>query len=113
MNEMIIRESSQPVIQKYARDVKNSSELLLNIINDILDSSKIESGMMEIVEAEYEVSSLINDLYNMISVKAKEKELALEFDIDPNIPSIYYGDDKRIRQILLNFLSNGVKYTNV
>ena len=112
MNEMIIRESSEPVIQKYARDVKNSSELLLNIINDILDSSKIESGMMEIVEAEYEVSSLINDLYNMISVKAKEKELALEFDIDPDIPSKYYGDDKRIRQILLNLLSNGVKYTN-
>ncbi len=112
MNEMIIRESSEPAIRKYARDVKNSSELLLNIINDILDSSKIESGMMDIVETEYEISSLINDLYSMISVKAKEKGLTLEFDIDTDIPSKYYGDDKRIRQILLNLLSNGVKYTN-
>ncbi len=112
MNEMIMRESTEHPIQKYAKDVKDSSEVLLNIINDILDSSKIESGMMELVENEYEISSLINDVYNMISVKAKEKDLELEFDIAPDIPSKYLGDDNRIRQVLLNLLSNGVKYTN-
>lgn len=112
MNEMIIRESEEPAIRKYAKDVKDSSELLLNIINDILDSSKIESGMMEIVENEYEIRSLLNDLHNMTIIKAKEKNLELEFDVDASLPSKYYGDDKRIRQVLLNLLSNGVKYTN-
>lgn len=112
MNEMIMRESTEPPIRKYAKDVKDSSEVLLNIINDILDSSKIESGMMELVEKDYEISRLINDVYNMISIKAKEKNLELEFDIDSRIPSMYYGDDQRIRQILMNLLSNGVKYTN-
>ncbi len=111
MNEMIMRESTEPPVQKYAKDVKDSSEVLLNIINDILDSSKIESGMMELVENEYEISSLMNDLYNMMNVKAKEKGLELEFDIEPTIPSKYFGDDKRIRQVLMNLLSNGVKYT--
>ncbi len=112
MNEMIIRESTEVPIQKYAKDVKDSSEVLLNIINDILDSSKIESGMMELEENEYEISSLINNLYNMISIKAKEKDLELIFDIDPSVPEKLYGDEKRIRQVLMNLLSNGVKYTN-
>ena len=66
---------------------------------------------MEIVCAEYNMGSLLNDLYNMISVKAREKGLQLFFDIDPSIPSGYFGDDKRIRQVLLNLLSNAVKYT--
>ena len=112
MNEMIMRESTEPPIQKYAKDVRDSSEVLLNIINEILDSSKIESGMMEIVENDYEISSLINDLYNMTSIKAKEKNLELEFDISPEIPGKYCGDELRIRQVLLNLLSNSVKYTN-
>ncbi len=112
MNEMIMRESTEPPIQKYAKDVRDSSEVLLNIINEILDSSKIESGMMEIVENDYEISSLINDIYNMTSIKAKEKNLELEFDISPEIPSKYCGDEQRIRQVLLNLLSNAVKYTN-
>ena len=112
MNELIIRESNESDIRKYAHDVRDSSMLLIKIINEILDSSKIESGMMEIVSAEYEMGSLLNDLYNMISVKAKEKGLDLHFDIDPTIPKSYFGDDKRIRQILLNILSNAVKYTN-
>ena len=112
MNEMIIRESKDKNITDYAHDVKRSSLTLLNIINEILDSSKIESGKMEIVPVNYEMGSFLNDLYNMISVKAKEKQLELIFDIDPSIPSEYYGDDKRIRQVLLNILSNAVKYTD-
>ena len=111
MNEMILRESNEENIRKYATDVKDSSVVLLNIINEILDSSKIESGKMELVIGKYEIGSLLNDIYNMISVKAKEKDLELVFEIDPNLPSAYLGDDKRIRQILLNLLSNAVKYT--
>lgn len=111
MNELILRESEEKNTLKYASDVKGSSVVLLNIINEILDSAKVESGMMEIIEANYEQGSLLNDVYNMIKVKAKEKNLELIFDIDANVPRILYGDDKRIRQILLNLLSNAVKYT--
>ncbi len=111
MNEMILRESGEEQIRKYAVDVKDSSVILLNLINEILDASKIESGKMELQIEKYEMGSLLNDVYNIISVKAKEKKLELTFDVDPQIPSAYFGDDKRIRQILINLLSNAVKYT--
>lgn len=111
MNEMILRESRETETKKYAHDIKSSASSLLSIINEILDSSKIESGRMEIVPDNYEISSLLNDLYNMISVRAKDKELELVFNIDANIPTEYYGDDIRIRQVLVNLLTNAVKYT--
>ncbi len=111
MNEMILRESGEEDIKQYAGDVKDSAMLLLNIVNDILDSSKIESGMMELVPVRYELRSLLNDVYNMIQLRAKDRGLALEFDIAPELPSVYFGDDKRIRQILLNLLTNAIKYT--
>ena len=111
MNEMILRESREDETIRYATDVKDSSMMLLNIVNDILDSSKIESGMMELVPVKYELGSLLNDLYNMINLKAKEKGLTIIFDVSPMIPSGYFGDDKRIRQVLLNLLTNAVKYT--
>lgn len=111
MNEMIIQESEKESIKRYASDVKDSSEVLLNIINEILDSSKIESGKMEIVPQNYQIGSLLNDLYNMIRLRAKSKNLELIFDVDETMPSEYYGDDKRIRQVILNLLTNAVKYT--
>ncbi len=111
INQMIIQESSEPEIRQYANDVKDSSYLVLSIINDILDSTKIESGKMELVPVNYEMGSLLNDVYNMTAIRAKEKKLNLIFNISPDIPRGYFGDDKRIRQILLNLLSNGVKYT--
>ncbi len=112
LNEMIVTESKDEKIKEYAEDVKASSELLLSLINDILDSSKIESGMMELLPVNYSIGSLLNDIYNMISLKAKDKNLQMVFDIDPEMPREYFGDDKRIRQVLLNLLTNAVKYTN-
>ncbi len=111
MNEMIIRESNQEPILEYAQDVKDSSELLLNLINEILDSAKVESGVVEIVEEKYGLASLLNDLHNMIQIRAKEKNLELIFDVNGNIPGAYIGDEKRIKQVLLNILTNAVKYT--
>ena len=112
MNEMIIRESEEENIRKYASDVKDSSNVLLNIINEILDASKIESGMMELAPARYMLDSFLNDLYNMINLRATNKGLTLEFNINPNLPKEYFGDDRCIRQVLTNLLTNAVKYTN-
>lgn len=112
MNEMILRESKNPTIQKYASDAKDSSVILLSIINEILDTSKIESGMMELVPVNYYPGPWLNDIYNMMNVRAKEKDLELRFEIDPTIPSELFGDDKRLGQVLMNLLSNGVKYTD-
>lgn len=111
MNEMILRESREVEIKKYAIDIKASANALLALINDILDTAKIESGKLEIIPAEYALDSLLNDVANMIYVKAKDKELAFMLDIDETVPSGLYGDDVRIRQVLINLLSNAVKYT--
>lgn len=112
MNEIILRESKEKDIKEYSYDVKNSAETLLSIINDILDASKIESGKVEIINENYGLGSLLNDLYNMVKIRAQKKGLELIFDIEPSIPSEYYGDDNRIRQVVLNLLTNGIKYTN-
>ena len=111
MNEMILRESNEPETNNYANNVKNSANTLLYLVNEILDSAKIESGKMEIIEVNYDMGSVLNDLYNMIAVKAIDKELELEFNINPDIPSEYFGDDIRIKQVLMNLMTNAVKYT--
>lgn len=111
MNAMVLRESTDIKIKEYALDIQNASQSLLSIINDILDFSKIESGKMEIIPVEYDFSSMIHDIVNMISVKALSKDLQLEIYVDENLPSRMKGDDVRIRQILVNLLNNGVKYT--
>ncbi|MBQ1994093.1 MAG: response regulator [Lachnospiraceae bacterium] len=111
MNEMIIRETTDEKIRSYAYDIKNASKILLSIINDILDFSKIESGKMEIVPVEYDIVSLVNDVKNLISVKLKEKSLELILNISPDIPRKLYGDEIRITQILINLMTNAIKYT--
>lgn len=113
MNEMILRECEEEPIRNYAKDIKDSSVVLLNIVNEILDSSKLESGMMELVPVDYKTNQLLSDLYHMFDVRANEKNLMLKFDIDPHIPSELHGDDKRIKQVVMNLLSNAVKYTKV
>ncbi len=111
MNEMILRESRERVIVRYATNIKNASKSLLALINDILDFSKIESGKMELIDTTYQISSLLNDLVNMIQPRAGEKGLELKLDIDEQIPGELYGDEVRIRQIITNLLTNAVKYT--
>ena len=112
MNEMILREEYRQDIIDYGMDVKRSAYSLLSTINDILDLSKIESGKMELVFAEYDVCTLLYDIVNMISMKAKDKELEIKLSLDEQLPSKLYGDDVRLRQILINLLNNAVKYTD-
>ena len=111
MDEMIIRETRDEKINKYALDIRSAGKTLLSIINDILDLSKIESGKMEIVPVRYEISSVLNDIVNMTMVKANEKGLTYELNADSDMPSVFYGDEIRIRQIMLNIINNAIKYT--
>ena len=111
MNEMIIRESTSPRITTYARNVESASKNLLAIINDILDFSKIEAGKMEIVESDYKLSSVLNDVTNMIVFKAKQKDLKFNVNVDESLPDDLLGDEVRVRQVVINVLNNAVKYT--
>lgn len=111
MDEMILRESREKTIRNYAMDIYTAGQTLLALINDILDLSKIESGKMEIIPVEYDVCSMIHDLVNMISLRAKSKDLQFEVSVEKDLPSRLFGDDVRIRQILTNILTNAVKYT--
>lgn len=111
MDEMILRESSEEPIRRYAMDIQNAGQTLLSLINDILDISKIESGKLEILPVDYDFSSLIHDVVNMMEMKAEDKGLAFYLSVEPDIPSRLYGDDVRIRQILVNLLNNAIKYT--
>lgn len=112
MDEMILRESRERQIKEYAMDIYMAGQTLLSLVNDILDFSKIESGKMEIIPAEYDLSSVIHDLANMAAQRAEEKNIDLKVEVSCDIPSRLYGDDVRIRQILTNILTNAVKYTH-
>lgn len=111
MDEMILRDSNDAQIREYADNIHRAGNTLLSIINEILDLSKIESGKMEIIPVEYQMSAMISDLLNMISDRAEKKGLELKLDIDEQIPDKLYGDDVRVRQIIVNIMTNAVKYT--
>ena len=111
MNEMILREAEGDSIREYARNISTSGRNLLQLINSILDFSKIEDGKMEIVPVRYGVAGFITYLVNSVSERAKAKGLELSVDVDPSIPSELYGDDTRLGQVVMNLLTNAVKYT--
>ena len=111
MNEMILRESGGGNIREYASNIQSAGKTLLHLINDILDFSKIEEGKMEIVPVKYNTVSLINNLVATVSGRARSKKLDLILDIDKDLPSEMFGDDVRISQVIMNILTNAVKYT--
>jgi len=111
MNEMILRDSRDNSILMYAENIRAAGNTLLGIINDILDFSKIEAGKMEVINVDYNFVSLLNDIVNMVQRKADEKGLNFQLDVDNNIPICLHGDEIRIKQIIINILSNAVKYT--
>lgn len=112
MNELILRESKEASTIEYAQNIASASESLLGIINDILDLSKIESGKMEVVPANYSLRTLITDCCKMIEGRASAKKLELIIDADKTTPCNLYGDDVRLHQIITNILTNAVKYTH-
>lgn len=110
-NEMNLREQVSPEVEENSENIKRASRTLLSLVNDVLDLSKIESGKMEIVPRQYEVGSMLSELVNIIWIRAHEKNLEFKLDISPEIPSMLYGDDIRVKQVLTNILTNAVKYT--
>ena len=112
LNEITLRGDIPEEVAENARNIQGASKLLLTLINDILDISKIKSGKMEIINASYETGTLFSEIVNMIWIKAKEKGLEFKLHIDPSIPSMLCGDEVRIKQILINLLNNAVKYTS-
>ncbi|MBQ6903757.1 MAG: response regulator, partial [Lachnospiraceae bacterium] len=126
MNEMILRESAQARetdgkeeqdqafhrITSYAYNVDSAGKNLLSIVNDILDFSKIEAGKMELAPAAYKLSSVLNDVSNMIAFRARSKDLRFEVEVDETLPDALVGDEVRVRQVMTNILNNAVKYTH-
>ena len=111
LNEMILREDISDEIAENAINIQNASKMLLVLINDILDLSKLESGKMEIVPVQYETGAMFSDLVNIIWIRAHDKGLEFKIDISEEIPSMLYGDEVRLKQVLTNILTNAVKYT--
>jgi signal transduction histidine kinase/response regulator of citrate/malate metabolism len=111
MSELALQEESGPALPEYLVNIRQAGSNLLSIINDVLDLSKIESGGIQLALIPYQFSSLINNVINVIRVRFKEKPILFLANIDACIPNNLVGDEVRIRQILLNILSNAVKYT--
>lgn len=111
MDEMILREAEDNTILGYAENIRMAGSNLLSLINDILDFSKIESGKLDIIPVEYSLGSVLNDLVNMIEHRAEKKGLSFAVNSSPDLPSILYGDEIRIKQVVTNILTNAVKYT--
>lgn len=111
LNELIIRESSEEKIRGYATDIRSSSRMLLALVNDVLDFSKIESGKMRLVEIEYHMAELVRNVTRILKTRAYEKNLTILLDIDEKLPTALLGDEVRVQQICVNLLTNAVKYT--
>ena len=97
--------------QKMLRSAQHSADFLLNLLNDLLDLSKIEAGQLELEQYPFSISGLLEQLASMFSVQAEERGLKLTTSFSPDIPPVLIGDKLRLRQILTNLLSNSFKFT--
>lgn len=112
LTEILLDEEKDEELRGYAVDIKNASNGLLSLINDILDLTKIEAGKISIQNADYEIETLINDVVNIMKVPIENKGLKFNISVSQDISSILYGDMARIRQILINILNNACKFTD-
>ncbi|MCR4590742.1 MAG: response regulator [Lachnospiraceae bacterium] len=111
MNELILRESEDPGITEYSESIRSAGNTLLSLVNNILDFSKLETGDMEIRPDFYDLSDLLNDMISMVRTRADDKGLKIITEFDPATPKYLFGDEKRIKQVISNLLTNAVKFT--
>lgn len=112
LNELILRDTgASDEIVNDANGIQGAGKMLLALINDILDFSKMEAGSMDIVPVDYRIGDMITDIVNMIWLRANEKGLKFNVNVDPKLPSVLYGDEVRLKQVMVNLLNNAVKYT--
>ncbi|MCC8191090.1 MAG: response regulator, partial [Planctomycetes bacterium] len=111
MTELLLNEPLREKEAKYVRDIKTASKSLLNIVNDILDLSKLESGKLRLANIHYDLWNMLDNVYSLCLFLAQEKKLQFHYETKGNIPRYMYGDDIRLRQVLLNILGNAIKFT--
>ena len=112
LNEMTMREKNLPEeVKENTLNIQNASKMLLSLINDILDMSKIQSGKMEIISTQYDTSAMLSDITNLHWNRAMEKGLHFDIQVGEDIPPMLYGDETRIKQVIINLLTNAIKYT--
>lgn len=112
LNDIIMEECGDTEIYAHAKDVQSAAKNLLAIINDILDLSKVEAGKMELVPVDYYIKVMADEVMGMMDMAASQRGLILKYECDKRIPCGYNGDDGRLKQILLNILSNAIKFTS-
>ena len=111
LNEMILRENVSEEVIEDAVNIKAAGNLLLNLINDILDMSKFQSGSMQLLIEPYHTGDMLSDIVGMLWIRAKDKKLDFNVDVSPDIPAELVGDEVRIKQVLINIINNAIKYT--
>ena len=111
LNEMILRENVSDEINEDAANIRSAGNMLLHLINDILDMSKLDSGQMELTPVSYRTGDMLSDIVGMLWIRAKDKGLEFKIDVAPDLPGELFGDEVRVKQILINVLNNAIKYT--
>ena len=111
LNEMILRENISDEVAEDAANISSASKMLLHLINDILDMSKLESGQMQLTPIVYHPGDMLSEIVGMLWLRAKEKGLEFSVNVAPDLPAELTGDEVRINQILINVLNNAIKYT--
>ena len=112
MNEMILRENKDSAITEYVNYAQKAGRMLLSLVNDVLDFSKIDSGVLHIADNPYSLTEILSDSYHMLEARAKKKGLSVDLNVDKQMPNQLSGDEIAIKQILTNLLTNAVKYTS-
>jgi len=111
LNEMTLRENISDEVRENSQNIEVASRALLHTINEILDMSRLETGRMELTCGDYRITGMLSDIVGMTWLQAQEKGLEFRIEVEPALPSVLNGDEVRIKQILLNVISNAVKYT--
>ncbi len=112
MSELNLREDLSPTVRENTESINNSGKVLLAIVNDILDYAKMEFGRLELVPVNYSLSAMIKDVFDMMQIRLVDKNIQLKYSIDEDVPDSLYGDEIRVRQIVVNLVSNAIKFTD-